>query len=683
MRLHRMILIGAALAGLMSAQPQPPAGPIQQPGGGDPPARVGRLSLINGAVSFRPASVEDWTAAQINYPVTAGDHLWTDTGAAAEIHVGSTAIRLDHNTALSIVNLNDQILQLSVTQGSVQVRLRYLGQDENLEVDTPNAAMMLLRVGEYRINADGDNNVTMLAVRQGDAEVTAGGRGVNVRAGESSRIAGLDQANADVGPLPSPDGFDEWCRNRDAREDRAVQSARYVPRDMVGYEDLDSSGVWTESPQYGWVWRPTGLAVGWAPYRHGHWAWVAPWGWTWVDEAPWGFAPFHYGRWASFGGSWVWVPGMVTARPVYSPALVAFVGGGGFSVGVGGAGVAAWFALGPGEVYRPAYHVSEVYVRNVNVAYVRDVTVINRVGPVTYVNQGVVGAVTVVPHEVFVGARPVAVAVVNVPQREIIGAHVVGYTAPIAPERVSVIGYGRTDIVVHTPPTVVVNRVVVARNAPPPPPVSFAAQQTALRANQGRPLAPQQVETYRQQSQRSNDHVRQVSAPQTFGRPNGGAPANQNPGFGQSRSGNGQGAGQPQQTTTPMYRNDRPPSAQPQTQGGQQQQQNSNGPRTFGNPGQNTNQGQPRGATPQNTSTPQGTSTPQNTTNEVRPVNSTPNNSNAQPKGEQRQNEVRTEQRGEGRGEARGEGRSGETRSNEKGGKKSNDRTVKKEDKKN
>jgi hypothetical protein len=683
MRLYRIIIIGAALAGLMPAQPQPPAGPIEGPGGGDPPARVGRLNLINGAVSFRPATVEDWTAAQINYPVTAGDHLWTDTGATAEIHVGSTAIRMDHNTALAVVNLNDQIVQLSVTQGSVQVRMRYLGQDENFEVDTPNAAMMLLRPGDYRINADGDNNVTMLGVRQGDAEVTAGGRGLNVRAGEGARVTGLDQADAGVGPLPAPDGFDDWCHNRDAREDRAVQSARYVPRDMGGYEDLDGNGVWTESPQYGWVWRPTAVAVGWAPYRYGHWAWVAPWGWTWVDDAPWGFAPFHYGRWASYNGAWVWVPGMVTARPVYSPALVAFVGGGGFSVAVGGGGVAAWFALGPGEIYRPAYHVTDVYVRNVNVAYVRDVTVINRVGPVTYVNQGVVGAVTVVPHEVFVGARPVGVAVVTVPQREIIGARVVGYTAPIAPERVSVIGYQRTEVVVHTPPTVVVNRVVVARNAPPPPPVSFAAQQTALRANQGRPLAPQQVETYRSQSQRYNDHVRQVSAPQTFGRPNGGAPANQTQGFGQGQGRpSGQGAGQPQQNTTPMYRNDRPPSAQPQSQSGQQQ--NNNGPRTFGNPAQ----GQPRGATPQNTSNGTGAvnnnpATPNNS-NETRTPNNSrprpnnsnsngvnPNNSNVRPPESRPQNEVRTESRRE------------ENRGNDNSGKKSNERTVKKEEKKN
>src|SRR5256885_3839541 len=43
---------------------------------------------------------------------------------------------------------------------------------------------------------------------------------------------------------------------------------------------------------------------------------------SWVDDAPWGFAPFHYGRWTIVGGSWGWVPGPIRVRPWYAPALV-------------------------------------------------------------------------------------------------------------------------------------------------------------------------------------------------------------------------------------------------------------------------------------------------------------------------------------------------------------------------
>lgn len=79
----------------------------------------------------------------------------------------------------------------------------------------------------------------------------------------------------------------------------AVRTLRFSRK--AGYEGLDQYGRWDNQPGYGQVWMPTTVAVGWAPYHDGHWAWIAPWGWTWVDDAPWGFAPYHYGRWAFFG----------------------------------------------------------------------------------------------------------------------------------------------------------------------------------------------------------------------------------------------------------------------------------------------------------------------------------------------------------------------------------------------
>ncbi|MGI8746549.1 MAG: DUF6600 domain-containing protein [Bryobacteraceae bacterium] len=118
---------------------------------------------------------------------------------------------------------------------------------------------------------------------------------------------------------------------------------------------------------------PCGCLVPFPPVgrlnRYGHWAWIEPWGWTWVDDAPWGFAPFHYGRWAVIGGGWGWIPGPARVRPVYAPALVAWVGGPRFnlsiSVGGGGGGV-AWFPLGPREVYVPGYRASPAYINRVN-----------------------------------------------------------------------------------------------------------------------------------------------------------------------------------------------------------------------------------------------------------------------------------------------------------------------------
>src|SRR5690242_16825413 len=110
----------------------------------DPPSRVARLNLISGSVSFRPGSVDEWTAASLNYPLTTGDHLWADADGRVEIHTGSTAIRMAPRTALSILNLDDRAVQLSLTDGSLHIRLRQLEDDESFEVDTPNVAITLL-----------------------------------------------------------------------------------------------------------------------------------------------------------------------------------------------------------------------------------------------------------------------------------------------------------------------------------------------------------------------------------------------------------------------------------------------------------------------------------------------------------------------------------------------------------
>jgi hypothetical protein len=467
--------------------------PSDQPAG-DPPSRVARLNYLQGQVSFRPGSVDEWTPATLNYPIYNGDHLWADAASQAELHIGSTAIRLGSETALAMLNLDDRMVQLSLTGGILNVRLRALGEGESFEIDTPNSAVTLLRPGDYRVQVDEAAGVTNVIVHGGDTEINGGGRSFTVHAREMASMTGIDDTFSNVISAERGfDQFDRWCQDRDRREDQS-ESVRYVGREMNGYEDLDANGSWSQEPEYGWVWRPRVVAADWAPYRYGHWAWVEPWGWTWVDDAPWGFAPFHYGRWAYHRGYWVWVPGTFVARPVYAPALVAFVGGGGFSAAIafGGGGGVAWFPLGPREVYRPAYHVSEVYVRQVNITHV-NVTNIN-VTNVTYVNRTYVTAVN---HETFVGARPVHTAVVRVSPDVAMRAQVVGYAAPVAPERVSVIGRATVVGRVAAPPPRYVERTVVVRHAPPPPPVSFAAKRDALMVNPGRPVDPQVNESLR------------------------------------------------------------------------------------------------------------------------------------------------------------------------------------------
>jgi hypothetical protein len=441
----------------------------------DPSGRVGRLNYSQGSVSFRPAGEDDWVTAVPNRPIVSGDDLWADQNSRAEVHVGSAAIRLDSQTGITFLTLDDDTTQIRLAQGSLIVRVRHVDDDDTYEIDTPNVAFTLLQPGEYRIDVSQDGNHTEITTWHGRGHVTGGGFSYTVVAGQSASFTGnQDHLDYDLSQVADRDGFDDWAFDRDGREDRA-DSANYVSREMTGYEDLDEYGDWSYVAGYGPCWRPRAVVVGWAPYRYGHWAYVGPWGWTWVEDEPWGFAPFHYGRWAFVSNGWFWVPGPVVVRPVYAPALVAFVGGGPrFTAGVG------WFPLAPGEVYVPGYRVSRTYVNNVNitnttvnvtkVTNVYNTTIINKnttVNNITYVNQRVTNGVTVVSHDTFVNARPAAQNLVRVDQREIESAQVT-HRAALEPVRASVVGAGRPVPV--KPPSAIVSRPVVAVRTPPPLP---------------------------------------------------------------------------------------------------------------------------------------------------------------------------------------------------------------------
>ncbi|HVB29485.1 MAG TPA: DUF6600 domain-containing protein [Terriglobia bacterium] len=520
---------------------------------GDPPARVARISDVQGNVSFQPSGESQWSQASLNYPVTTGDRLYADQGARAEIEAGPFSVHLSETTDLTLANLSDQIMQLGLGQGVLRVSVFALPNGNTAEVDTPNGALTVLSPGSYRVETYPNDGSTLVIVNRGSLQVTGGGANQRVDSGQAVKLTGTDPIQVQFVSPPGQDGFDEWCASRDRRVE-SYRHPQYFSPDVPGSEDLDAYGSWQMAPQYGPVWYPGGVPGGWVPYRYGRWAWVSPWGWTWVEDEPWGWAPFHYGRWAMIGPRWGWMPGPVAIMPVYAPAFVAFLGGSGFGIGLSIGTPVGWFPLGPRDPYFPWYHYGPTYLREVNITNIRNVTNITNIINVRNINSIHYAyqrtAVTAVPATVFRSGQPVARQMVRITPQQIARAQIIPHpflnptasatfagkqvaappvravrftrTAPVGRETASrapsPAQYSRPPAAVQNsrplarssssrPP--LINRNAppqrgatpaprnnaprfITRTPPPPRPVPFAARRQAMQEHPGRPLEPQQ-----------------------------------------------------------------------------------------------------------------------------------------------------------------------------------------------
>ncbi|TWO70890.1 chromosome partitioning protein ParA [Caenimonas sedimenti] len=332
----------------------------------DPPGRVASLSYRQGGVVFAPEGEEEWVDLPVNRPLTQGDRLWSDKAARAELHLGSATVHVDGESHLGLSTLDDNAAQFILMQGSVNARVRELAAGENFEIDTPNLAFRAQQPGDFRIDVDAGGRETRVTVHSGTAVVFGeGGQSVNLGAGQQATFAGRFLAPVQQQAAVQQDAFGQWAAERKRAEDLSV-AARHVPRGVVGYQQLDQHGTWSQDATYGEVWYPQVTVQDWAPYRYGRWEHIQPWGWTWIDDAPWGFAPFHYGRWAQIGPRWAWVPGRLAPRPVYSPALVAFFGGAGGGLTISSGPGVGWYPLGPGEAWWPSYRHSSRYITYAN-----------------------------------------------------------------------------------------------------------------------------------------------------------------------------------------------------------------------------------------------------------------------------------------------------------------------------
>jgi hypothetical protein len=355
--LRQKLLLATAAAALLPLVILPASA---QP---DPPAQGGRISYISGNVSFQPVGSEDWGQAAPNLPLGPGDRIATDDDSRAEIQIGQTFVRIGPNSDVTLVDSTPEGLYFGVGQGSIHLHSNGLWDGQSIYVNTPSGSSTLSRGGDLRVDVWPDQPAALFSDFASPEIITgAGGFEQEIGTGQSFELVGT---NPVVPQWTDPGGWDDldrWSSERDQQIARS-QSYRYVSPEIPGAYELDAAGTWLPDSPYGPVWFPNNVQPGWAPYRNGHWVNHQPWGWVWVEDEQWGYAPFHYGRWVVMDGRWGWVPGPPAEHPVWSPALVVFAGG--------APGVSVWFPLGPGEPYRPWYPCSPRYVDRVNISNIR------------------------------------------------------------------------------------------------------------------------------------------------------------------------------------------------------------------------------------------------------------------------------------------------------------------------
>ncbi|PYP89186.1 MAG: hypothetical protein DMF61_04260 [Blastocatellia bacterium AA13] len=450
-------------------------------------ARVDRLDGDIGIARQTDAqngSYQGWSKATVNAPVSLGDRIYTSSGSKAAIAINrKNYVRLNPGTSLDVVSLSQGHTQLALREGACVFDVGALDSGETYEVGTPSGAVDFTEPGLYQIGID-EGSDTVVSVLKGHCQVAGVAGAGEVSKGQLLTFAAAEAAEAIVSDI-SPDvagkivddyysyryqqAYDGRYRNYGAYESdpyyyeqsyRRSESYRYIPEDsdIAGVEDLDENGEWQDVPSYGHCWRPRTTSSDWAPYRDGYWSDDSTLGLTWVSNERWGWAPYHYGRWAHLNQGWYWVPSEITRHTTYSPALVAFVSPRADEVG--------WVPLGPGDPYVPRY-----YDRDYQPRYAGSRKEIDRyVNETSVVNYNDASAITMVSINQF--TRVITPATVLKPDpswRETARPIVDPYAVPVVRRIAPTLEASRPVVAVPIETQQSFNRPVIMRRQPVAP----------------------------------------------------------------------------------------------------------------------------------------------------------------------------------------------------------------------
>lgn len=431
------------------------------------PSLVGRVTVVDGGLAVRQADGQ-WTDSGINLPLASGMSVRTAPQGRAVLRAGAATIALSGATELELAQLDAGAARLVLRQGRIVVEVapRPGARAPAVAIDIAQGVIGLAQAGDYDIAAGDGHAAARIAVFEGSARFVGRGLDTLIANGSADVLSGGDPVAAKVEGAAS-DEFATWALLA-SDDDRSREALRYVSAEMTGHAALDGYGRWETVNGYGPVWFPRSPPEDWAPYRDGHWRWLRPWGWTWIDNMPWGFATSHYGRWARVAGAdpgtgrWGWVPGRRVEHPVFAPALVGFLGtaGVGLSYPDGSGPAVAWFPLAPDEIYWPGYTNDIAAIRSINDGSVDDVATIgsteNGAPPTDVVNGEYANRrfASVVPRGTFTGGRPVLPALLRLPEMRLVNAPFLAGSPQLAPPAPRV-------AVAASAPSAVVARVTV------------------------------------------------------------------------------------------------------------------------------------------------------------------------------------------------------------------------------
>jgi len=303
-------------------------------------ARVSRISVLDGEAKIKRTGAAEWEQAVLNLPIVEGDEIVTEADTRLEIQLNTFSyVRVLTNSSIAFSGLQDGAVALSVSEGSVIIRLNEFDKDSAFfEIDAPKTTVAIQKAGMYRIDAGAADSTELriTVTKNGEARVYSADTGFTLKNG---RMATVNIAGPLSGEWQATDAsryrddFDTWSLDRDeviAKVIRDAHFGKYYDNDLFGAEDLTRNGEWIYTSEYGHVWRPFDSSISryanWSPYRFGHWRWVQPFGWAWVNDEPWGWATYHFGRWFYHRGRWHWSPyGRIRhGRSWWAPALVGF-----------------------------------------------------------------------------------------------------------------------------------------------------------------------------------------------------------------------------------------------------------------------------------------------------------------------------------------------------------------------